>query len=605
MIGCISLLLLIAGEAHSRTLPLSSLLPPTSSAQRDLALDPQNNRLKYWKRDFFIDIRGGGANPALDTDPTDAPSIIRTHQTAASSKHINKRSKGMQVNAELFDEHISSTTVEERQPSNLQKRKSTRLPNLHIQAILLPRQTSILTPLRFLSFLLMNVSFNKCIQTAGKPMEDAVRRILNMPSPNESDNMSSKVTQLHIYVAKKILSSSCSPTNIEILPPAHLPSPLPLLGLFVSILLYLVGAILLPKWNVNADAFLNYERFNLHENRDRENTIVDASNRLWNWFQEQVLYEVDPYYQSTSKKPALPAVLVAESKGAVTRETICPLYLSPEYKTNTKIESSSSEHHFLDHPRRYYFEFNGKRLYYDPIYQTDSDNASALICGGPNLDELSICKLLSDGYKHGLCTESKLLKAQERYGDYSHISIPVPTVAGAFVSRMTSPLVALQLLGRLLSVLEDETIGKSIANLARLWFQHVSDAKRSIEAATTLANEVKENEDLGEQGSDIRIWAVRPVDKSLDTTIKRTGKAKKHDKDRGVAEWVELPPSELLPGDVFIVSSPSESSYFAPAVTIPVDALLLEGTCVTEEAALTGESIPQVSSTTYFMCCIA
>jgi hypothetical protein len=411
------------------------------------------------------------------------------------------------------------------------------------------------------------------MQTAGKPMEEAVRRVLNMPSPKDGiESLASKVNQLHIYVAKKLLSASSSSTSVEMLPPAHLPSPVPLLGLLCSIMLYIGGTVLAPKWSVHADAFLNYERMDLDKETTKETSFV-----LWNWFEEQKDEGVDPYYQSALKKPTSPAVLIHEvlvnSQKAPMKGTICPLFLSPENTNNSHGDADSLEH-FLDHPRRYFFEYSGRRYYYDPF------NEAAIVSGGPNLNELSIHTLLSDEIIKGLGTESKLSKARERYGSYSHISIPVPTLTAAFTSRITSPLVALQLVGRLLSVLEDETIGKSLANLGRLAIQHFSDAKRSIEAASILAKEVKDNEDLCDKDSDVSIWAVRPT----------------ADNEKGGSEWIQVSPSDLLPGDVFIISSTTGNSYFSPAMTIPVDGLLLEGVGVTEEAALTGESVPQASS---------
>ena len=453
--------------------------------------------------------------------------------------------------------------------------------NLQVQAILIPRQTSLLAPLRFLSFLLINISFNNCMQTAGKPMEDAVRRILNMPPPTEGDiSLPTKVNQLHIYVAKKLLSSSSSFSSVEMLPPAHLPSPLPLLSLMVSIMLY-VGTIIGPKWSVHVDALLNYERFDF----DDETSKRDACNALSNWF--EICHDVDPYYESAFKRPSLPALLINDvsinSKGV-----ICQLFRSPENYSNsstdetvrTKIERRgnspnttlerkqpclSTTNSFLDHPRKYYFEYNEKRYYYDPSCQFDF-KFPALISGGPNLHELTTSKLLSDEYTSGLNTATKLSKARERYGSYSHISIPIPSLKAAFTSRITSPLVALQLVGRLLSVLEDESIGKSISNLVRLAITHLSDAKRSIAAASTLAQEVKESEDLGDKGGDIHIWTVRPAEGNSDD-----------------AEWIKVEPSDLLPADVFTIVN-GIGSYFEPAVTMPVDCILLEGTCIMEEA---------------------
>ena len=445
-----------------------------------------------------------------------------------------------------------------------------QLPDHHIQSILIPRQTSILTPLRFLSFLLMNISFNYCMQTAGKPMEDAVRRILNMSG---NDCRTSKVNQLHVYMAKKILSSSSSSTSVELLPPSHLPSPLPLLGLFVSILLYFGGTVLAPKWSVYVDAFFNYDRFDL----DDKATIASATDILWNWFDQQNQDDVDVYYQP--KKQLAPAVLIHDndSEESTVNSVICPLFLSPENGYNPEGDTSSCMYHYLDHPRRYYFELNGKRYYYDPIYQLSLNSTTpALISGEPNLHELPISKLLYHECKHGLDTESKLSKARERYEGYSHISIPIPILSEAFLSRLSSPLAALQVVGRLFSVLEDETIGKSFTNLGRIVSQHFFDAKRSIGAAVALANEVKENENSDHIGSDVGIWAVRPS----------------YNDDTG--KWEKVQSTEILPGDIFTMASSSGNSYFLSGVTIPVDCLLLEGNCVTEEAALTGESVPQV-----------
>ena len=68
------------------------------------------------------------------------------------------------------------------------------------------------------------------MQTSGKPLEDAVRKLLHMSDDGVDSSArltTSKVTPLHIYVAKKIATSSLT------LPPGHLPLPLPLLGLFL------------------------------------------------------------------------------------------------------------------------------------------------------------------------------------------------------------------------------------------------------------------------------------------------------------------------------------------------------------------------------------
>ncbi|KAL3787316.1 hypothetical protein HJC23_009562 [Cyclotella cryptica] len=598
-------LLLCFVEAHGGIFPRSSsMLSLTCGVRTRMSDHRQNGHRKHAKRSVVHDIRGGASAVAFNTNTTDSSLTITEKLIASNAKdgELDENSHNGRTADSIFNGQQTNDTLQRKTSTSTTVTIPPNNMHIHIEAILLPRQTSILKPLRFASFLLMNMSFNLCMQTAGKPMEDAVRRVLRMPL-DDSDTFASKVTPLHVYVAKKLLSSSSSSssTSVEMLPPAHLPAPLPLLGLFLSILLYVGGTVLAPKWSVRAESFLNYERLDL--NREDGDAIVHASDRLWNWFEQQKYDDVDAYYQSATKKLSYPAVLVNdmnnESKGTAAKGTICQLYVSPENDENTEqqVSSNTLRNHYLDHPRRYYFEYTGKRYYFDLIYQADFEpKTPALISGSPNLHELPICKLLSEDYNCGLCTESKLSRARARYGSYSHISIPIPTLTSAFVSRMTSPLVALQLVGRLLSVLEDESIGKSLANLARLTFQHVSDAKRSIETATILANEVRENEDLGEKGSGARIWAVRPKADILTqaSKSKRMGKARKGNTTREAVEWVEIQPLDLLPGDVFIISSAAGNiSYFASAVTVPVDALLLDGTCVTEEAALTGESVPQ------------
>eukprot|EP00984_Skeletonema_dohrnii_P027313 scaffold16841_cov89-Skeletonema_dohrnii-CCMP3373.AAC.1 len=352
-------------------------------------------------------------------------------------------------------------------------------PTIQVQAILLPRQTSFLIPLRFLSFLLINVSLNACMQTSGKPLEDAVRKLLHMPvgaDDPDSASFTSKVTPLHIYVAKKIATSSLT------LPPGHLPSPLPLLGLFLSIVLYVGGTVLTPLWYVNVHVLLNYERLQIND--DHEISAAINSNLLDNWFYQNDQGEVDPYY-SSSKKHLVPAVLVYEedaSDKATNKPVVCKLCQSPGYDA----DEDSDETQYLLHPRRYYFELDRKRYYYDPSLQDEP-----LVSGGPTLHEASPSSLLSDKFTYGLRTKSQVERAEERFGSYSRITIPVPTLQSAFVQRMTSPLIALQMVGRILSLIEEDSIGRAFANMARLIFQHFVDSKRSVAAAITLAEEAK------------------------------------------------------------------------------------------------------------------
>ena len=194
--------------------------------------------------------------------------------------------------------------------------------SLSVQAVLMPRDTSFLKPLRFLSLLLLNMSFNSCLQTKGKPLEEVVRRILGMQTP--SDDFASKVTPLHVYVAKKIRSSSTT----EMIPPSHLPSPLSLLGLLLSIILFIGGTILLPRWSVEVDALFNNKQIYVQKDRQQ---ILDASYALQQWFED--IDTSDSYY-ATSKSMMKPSVLVVEME--TNKTIICPLLCSPRYNAPFK-----------------------------------------------------------------------------------------------------------------------------------------------------------------------------------------------------------------------------------------------------------------------------
>ena len=202
----------------------------------------------------------------------------------------------------------------------------------------------------------------------------------------------------------------------------------------------------------------------------------------------------------------------------------------------------------------YFFDLNHRRKYTDLQTSRTTD-------GGPKL-HLKSLKDLTCTKTTGLRTRHQLESAQLRYGPYASFSLPEPTIQKALQSRLTSPLSVLQLVGKLLQALE-ESLGSSIFSIVTTVGQHWFSARQAIVSAKELAHEIQGN--LKEVGSQ-KVWVLRPG--SADKLI-----------------WTYLSCVEVLPGDVFILSGTE--------ITMPVDALLLDGIVVTNEAVLTGESVPQ------------
>jgi cation-transporting ATPase 13A1 len=63
--------------------------------------------------------------------------------------------------------------------------------------------------------------------------------------------------------------------------------------------------------------------------------------------------------------------------------------------------------------------------------------------------------------------------------------------------------------------------------------------------------------------------------------------------------WASVDSSELVPGDVISIVRDADGS-----VTVPCDAVLVSGSCVVNEALLTGESVPQVRACACAFACM-
>jgi magnesium-transporting ATPase (P-type) len=144
-------------------------------------------------------------------------------------------------------------------------------------------------------------------------------------------------------------------------------------------------------------------------------------------------------------------------------------------------------------------------------------------------------------------------------------------------------------MGRLLTALEED-LGNSMLGLGMTLIYHYMNARKSIVAARELTREVQDNV---ADAAGMTVWVLRP---------KLTANKKKNRRKR--KSWVKLKSSDLLPGDVFLIPSSSAPSLDASMnltfiknkhnnAVMPVDALLLDGTCICDEVVLTGESVPQ------------
>ena len=288
-------------------------------------------------------------------------------------------------------------------------------------------------------------------------------------------------------------------------PPPFLPSAQPLLGMLSSLVMYLGLGVLIPKWCSSS-----YRR--RLEFRQVQHDQLDSMSSLG---------------------PAAVAVhlpremrVYADNKALL----VCPLQTTDQHK--------------------YYFDVCHQRYYFVP-------NNGTVTFGGPKLANAPIKTLLKQ--QKGL-NGAKLKHAISEFEPYNRIELPTPTIAQAFLTRIASPLVVLQLFGALLAALEHPSLLQTLLDVVQTLLHHYWNARQSIVSARELAQEV--------QRQDCQTLLVK---------VKRRGNNK-----TSKTKWTTLNASALLPGDVFQLANRT-------ALTFPVDALLLRGSAVTNEAILTGE----------------
>lgn len=200
----------------------------------------------------------------------------------------------------------------------------------------------------------------------------------------------------------------------------------------------------------------------------------------------------------------------------------------------SKIERTPGQISFKYQKRKFIYSSKSKK-FSPPIYFVDDKNLKIS-------DIKSVRGLTSD----------KVPFLQKHYGS-NLFDIPVPTFAELFVEHMLAPFFVFQLFSISLWLM-DEMWYLSIFSLIMLF---------SFEASTVYQRKstMTEFQSMGIKPYDI--WVYR-------------------DK-----QWTEIKTVDLLPGDIVsIIRTPHED------LSIPCDMLLLQGSCIVNEAMLSGESTP-------------
>lgn len=425
----------------------------------------------------------------------------------------------------------------------LSSRNSKSSGPLVVESILLPRQFSRRGIIRLASMAIMLLSLRKCLQTAGIPHVQTIWTLVNDGTSLGAIPIDYLPSQADIYLSQMIASATH-----ELLPPLFLPSAGPLLGLLVSCLVYIVSTILLPRWSTTAKVFLDYKRV-----------------------------PVDALSKSLGKSMSSKAAVLVRIHDAILKQqvsadrnqddriqssVICALEYSPSRrsgKTAGTTDERSSVISSFSHPHANFFELNQCRYYFD-------ERTGQCLEGGPSLHSARFDELY--GLLGSGLDKNKRKVARERYSPYNRPSLVSPTVQEAFVARISSPLVVVQLLGCLLSCLEEGA--QALVQAGTRLGQHYMNARQAIVAAGEMAKEIQEN-----VKSTARI-EVLALSINKNNTTERV--------------WEKTTAGELLPGEIFCLSRETNNSS---SLVLPVDALLLNGQCLTNEAVLTGESVPQ------------
>ena len=377
------------------------------------------------------------------------------------------------------------------------------------------------------------------------------------------------------------------------LPQRYLPSAFSLSILLWFGGIYLGATVLAPRWFLRWHAFLYYrpapiESINQNDQRDTTPTTTTPSDSDLSVLLRIPLLLRDDDNNNSGTNGA--------SNGS---RAICPLHRT----------------HRGDRAP-YCFWWQHCRYYWDGEIVTE---------GGPTLHQQTI-GTLKEQAQVGLSSRKDFQTANRLYRhdllDASQGLLP-PTIWVAFLHRLvSSPLIAFQLMGKLMELLESGLV-PNILDVGTTLGQHFWNARQSIAASRDLSKEVYD--DIQNSMTDAHVEILRPaLSAPANMTEGNTTAAKKSQKEQNDSNnkkkqtkkskkkkttnepknhrekemgWHTGTAQDLLPGDVFTLSPSNRKSppkgRAGDSLVVPVDALLLEGSCVANEAVLTGESVPQ------------
>ena len=573
-------------EAASTNSNIPSLQPVTVvrtknvfAPNSDIVNVPRRKALKWhW-------IRGGGSSSSSDSaDPLmtiQEKSSVRKKRKGKKARHSLQEKSSKDTRRIKTD---ASTDDQGRLPPNPNSPNVDPQEQPIIQAILLPRRSiSVLRILRLISAFLFTASLSECLRTSGQPHHTMIVSTLishHLLQEDTTDTTSTNImpiSALQEYLAKKIITGQG-----EILPPKYLPNALPLLGLMTSLFITIGLTILFPKWFISWKIWLNYHVIPVDSTISRSDILDEMEHLL----SGSVNYELEPddmfYSSQLINREASPpnstglALLVQMSPHDLElsqeRESSSSRVIQWLYPSNT---DPKEEGH--SHPCKHYVDLGSRRVYVNATIVKDSENckvSTKCMDGGPSFFiTQSLWRLVTEQGTRGLSDPHALEYASSRYGPYSNLTLPSPTVKSAFIARIASPLAVLQLVGKLLSALE-ENLSSSLMNMCMTLGNHYMNAKKSIVAAQELSAEIRGN---AEEGDEAVAWVLRPHELARES--KRGSRA----------QWVKVLVTNILPGDVFYLPVPKGKENYI----LPVDAMLLEGSCIALESVITGESVPQ------------